>query len=391
MNANTRRWSVKCPHCGSPKLYNEVLFSATNDPGYWVVACGKCSQQYWVELGNPEDSYPRADVIEVGFDAYIGSVVKATEKALTNIPPHQVEHVFDREALAIYVCQKADVALEAAAYEALDASFKAVGAQYANAANMACANYRAVPDSDFAVARVQAPCACGDAHFATFYCEFKTNEWAPRDLSDWHLADISGCDLSEALDGLFTKTEIMQALEKLVIRWRLIMDQTLVAAPFIGHQYLKPEQKLSVWKWLIDLLDPKISVLLTRGKSFAAYKQVLQDVDGLDHSALEEFGLASQLIAADTKKHDFHAKFFVGVSSQACEVLSGSANLVKGKSIENIAFRGMSHATFKRRYLDKFKVKAMPTPQVRTSHFVSIAQDDHGNWLYCPRTGSRLL
>jgi hypothetical protein len=103
---------------------------------------------------------------------------------------------------------------------------------------------------------------------------------------------------------------------------------------------------------------------------------------------LEEYGLASRLVAADTKKQDFHAKFFIGISDERCEVLSGSANLVNGKSIENLAFKAISPERCASRYLDKLNVKlpALPAP---SRHFVLIEQDG-GKWKGRPEIGSRL-
>ncbi|WP_148221803.1 hypothetical protein [Rhizobium leguminosarum] len=44
---------------------------------------------------------------------------------------------------------------------------------------------------------------------------------------------------------------------------------------------------------------------------------------------LRTFGLESQIISGGTKKHDFHAKLFIGLGDKS-ELLSGSANIVGG-------------------------------------------------------------
>ncbi|MGY3396460.1 hypothetical protein ACVWW6_009051 [Bradyrhizobium sp. USDA 3311] len=86
---------------------------------------------------------------------------------------------------------------------------------------------------------------------------------------------------------------------------------------------------------------------------------------------LQEYGLESRLVAADTKKQDFHAKFFIGMNDEQCEVLSGSANLVNGKSIENLVFKAISPERCASRYLDKLNVK-LPEFPAPSRHFVLI-------------------
>jgi hypothetical protein len=76
---------------------------------------------------------------------------------------------------------------------------------------------------------------------------------------EYLLADVSRSDLPERLDGLNSKSEIMAFLEKLIIRWHLIADQIIVASPFVGHQWLSKEAKMSMWTWLLSMLDPRKS------------------------------------------------------------------------------------------------------------------------------------
>jgi hypothetical protein len=137
------------------------------------------------------------------------------------------------------------------------------------------------------------------------------------------------------------------------------------------------------------LLDPKKAVFITRGKEFKSYKTLLQDVAGFDHHLLEEYGLESKLISAETKKHDFHAKFFTGLNERTCEVLSGSANLVRGPSIENVAFTTISPEKWERSYLDKLNVR-LPPKEVPSAGFLLIHLDDEGKWTATIKSGPRL-
>jgi hypothetical protein len=180
----------------------------------------------------------------------------------------------------------------------------------------------------------------------------------------------------------------MAILEKLLIRWHLTSNSIVVASPFVGHQWMKQAEKMQIWTWLLGILDPGKAAFITRGKEFTSFRSLLQEVDGLDYRVLQEYGLESKLVAADTKKQDFHAKFFIGMDDERCEVLSGSANLLNGKSIENLSFKAISPERCASRYLDKLNVQ-LPTPEAPSRHFVLIRQDSD-KWTGNAVNGSRL-
>jgi hypothetical protein len=368
---------AKCPTCGRPNAYTEIRFNAVNDHGYWVGACPGCRVPFSLELLNPEESSAEFEVVESGEGRYAGNAPPVVDMAFTNIPPYKVQHRFDYDAFPIYWCQAADESLEASALAALKSHLPEIVKHYRAA--QAYALKGGLPDMDHVVVRMPIACRCGGDHQATFYARFLYNHQTQTRPEDYLLAGISGCDLGERLEGLYTKTEIMAALEKLVIRWHLTAEQILVAAPFIGHQHLKAQEKMDIWEWLIRILDPSRAVLVTKSAEFKSYKKILSDVEGLAHDLLKDYGLEAKLVSANTTKQDFHAKFFIGLSSAACEVLTGSANLVNGKSIENISFRSMEAAACRRRFLDKFN-KPLPKPKPVRPNFVLVEMDGDGKW-----------
>jgi hypothetical protein len=88
---------------------------------------------------------------------------------------------------------------------------------------------------------------------------------------------------------------------------------------------------------------------------------------------LERFDLQNKVVAQKNSKQDFHAKFYAGTFADKCEIISGSANLVGGPSVENIAFHKMSNDRFTKRYIDKLNLKSpLPIPKPRTAHWVLI-------------------
>ena len=85
-----------------------------------------------------------------------------------------------------------------------------------------------------------------------------------------------------------------------------------------------------------------------------------QDSTGIPYELLVEWGLLEPLIEAmETEKMTFfqksHAKYYVGVFDDYVEVLSGSFNIHKGPSFENISFRKYDKTFFRERYLHMFK------------------------------------
>ena len=54
----------------------------------------------------------------------------------------------------------------------------------------------------------------------------------------------------------------------------------------------------------------------------------------------------------------------LGISDDWCEVYSGSANLVRGPSMENTSFRRMTREAFNQRYLSRMALKEpLPAPE----------------------------
>jgi len=247
--------------------------------------------------------------------------------------------------------------------------------QFYNAQNFILANRTL--ELDNVVVTVPVPCQCGSSHNAIFYFRLALNDTSAPSASEMLLANIDGTSLEDELTGIHSKSFLMDALQKLIARWRLKFDQIVIASPFIAHQFMSKEEKLEVWEWLLSILDPQRTLFITRSNSYKDYKTALLD-SGLDHDMLASFGLESRIIGAGTKKQDFHAKVYVGVG-ETCEILSGSANLVPGKSFENASFSKMDRARVDARYLEPLGIVLPPAPTRARSH-LGIKQN-RGVWV----------
>lgn len=380
-----RQHVANCPACSEPHHYTEFKFPMVNDSGSWLIECSRCSQQFVVNLCNPADSDAKHCKVLERFDdkiaPYAGGAPKAAAAAIHNLNMNQQALRFDYGTEPIYRCARGDDDLEASALAALRMHYPAIRGQLDHAINIFLA--QRMPNVVHAVVHVTLDCPCGEQHRAIFYYPFRLDGSSSPSPEEMLLAHVSGADLADWLTGIFSKTYVMESLEKLIARWRLLSDQIIIAAPFVGHQYKTKAQKLEIWERLLGLLDADRTVLLTRPAGYSEYKKALLD-SGLDHDILVRFGLQNRIVSAGTKKQDFHAKVYIGVGERS-EVLSGSANIVSGKSLENASFAACTRTRVDSRYLGPLGV-TLSTPPARASYHVTIAQVG-GDWRFNVKAG----
>jgi hypothetical protein len=364
---------ANCPHCSQPHHYVEISFPIENDRGYWEVECSQCKAPFVIELANPLESGGdiRRQIKTRHAEPFAGDrAVVACDVLRHNIDLNRNSWSFHYLATPLYQCAKDVSNLEELAKKALGADIGQVLGAYGTAVNHLL---KGGAEHDIALVRVPLTCSCGGKHMATFYARMALGiEPGPNSESDFFLADVSGAMMEETLDGIVSKDDAMDLLEKLVIRWNLLADQILIVSPFVGTTYMSHEKQLEIWRWLLGMLRADKSIFLTRGATYTAYKRAME-TDGIPVDLLEKFGLENKIVAMDVRKQDFHAKFFAAVSERGCEVMSGSANLVRGPSVENIGFRAMDTGKFHERYLDRMNLKKpLPAPKAASRHWVLI-------------------
>lgn len=328
--------------------------------------------QFVVHLKNPAESDAGQCQILERFDdeiaAYDGLAPAAGETAIYKLEMNDAKLRFDYDRMPIYCCARTSANLEKAAFAALNQSYNQIGSQLVAATNQFLA--RRMPDDvEHAVILLDVPCECGGPHQVIFYRPFRLDGSDIPEPDAMLLADVSGTDVHNALTGILSKTDFMDALEKLIARWRLLSDQILIPTPFVAHQWKTKAERLAVWERLLGLLDATRTVLVKRGSSYTEYKKALLD-SGLDHSVLVRFGLENQLVGAGRKKQDFHAKIYIGLGDPS-EVLSGSANVVRGDSKENATFLPSDRARVASRYLEPLGID-LPVPRPRATYHVLV-------------------
>ena len=386
-----RQHVANCPKCDTPHHYTELKFPMINDRGSWLVACRKCGQHFVFDLRNPMESHsPDCVIVERHDDdinPYMGSAPRPGASAVYQLDMNPDRPQFDLGAFTVFKCAVSGDDLEAPAFATLGKAWQSIADVRADAVNQMLARSR-FPAVEHAVFSVELSCACGEPHTATFYHPFRLDGSEPPPLEALLLADVSGTDLTDVLTGILSKTDVMQALEKLIARWRLFNDQILLATPFVAHQWKTKAERLAIWDRLLAQLDPSRTVLMTRGATFKEYRAALIE-SGLDHDMLARFGLENRIVGGGKRKQDSHAKVYIGLG-ETCEVLSGSANMVKGGSMENISFQAFRRAKVETSYLKPLGV-ALPEPRPRLSHHLLIdCRDGEWRWDVVPGAAPRL-
>lgn len=369
--------AANCPHCKCTHHFVEIRHPIENDIGHWIVGCRGCTRSFAVAVLNPDESggainryiQSRAEQEFSGDTAML-----ATEIVRHNIDFNRTVSRYNYAGSPLYECELGGANLEEAAQAQLAKEFSGIVRAYGTAINNLL---KGGSDPKFFVARVGLSCSCGEDHVATFCGKM---DYSGRPLSEDRivLADVSGSKLLDTLTGIVTKTEFMDILEKLVVRWNLLFDQIIVVSPFVGYAQMGADRKLSVWERILSILDPERAILLTRTSTWNEYAKAMEEA-GVPTSLLKQFDLQNKIVATRHSKQGFHAKFYAGVGPERCELLSGSANLVDGPSVENIAFHEMAATRFFERYIKKLNLKApLPAAHSKGRHWVLIEKRERG-------------
>lgn len=351
-----RKHVANCPHCKMSHAYIDVKHVMANDPGYWVVKCSSCLEPFCIPgLHDVYDSYgagleilarEEGDISEADYPV-------AKEIAQHNLDLNKLTQIYDYTTCSLYECQ-CSKPLDRLALQQLEKEIDEVDMQYRWRIHYAI---KGKFHAEYVVAKIAMTCDCGMGHEATFYRRFVVDwDHPPLCADDFVLADVTGSHLSESLEGIRPKDEAMDLLAKLVARWNLLADQVMIASPFIGHQFLSREKQMVIWEWLLGMLDSRITVFVTRSASWKTYRNAME-ASGLPVTMLEQFGLENKVVSAGQSKQDFHAKFYAGLAADWAEVYSGSANLLRGPSLENTSFKRINRDVFNSRYLSPMALK----------------------------------
>ncbi|MDB5006062.1 MAG: hypothetical protein JWP45_455 [Mucilaginibacter sp.] len=357
-------------HCGTLKCMqvinvSEVMFQVMNDEGGIVFTCNSCSRKQGIRLSNPQESFHNlGGVRPLAYWMDYEEAAVLAEHGLTEAdliktpgyryqPPKTEPLPWPGTDRPLY--EHLGTNFEAASYAALESLAVEVNEHYKRYLNGWYLK-RHPCDRTFVVLE-----AGVDEQPQRLI--FSKNVDTERDLHSKNLllVDHNGCNLAERVDGIYTKSECLDFLKKLFLRWKQLTDGVLIVVPFVGYTFTGSDLKnLELWKFLNSHTDAAKTQLLTRSATFSLFKKATDRLD-VPFATLQEWDfltdMTKSMSSADNKFLErSHAKFYTGIFSDRVEMLSGSFNInAGGPSLENVSFKVYDKAHFRLRYLDKVR------------------------------------
>lgn len=348
---------TSCPKCSTVIAFSQVWTTeirigvmklpAQDDEGYVLGECSNCAYQFSIPVINPDYSGFSEGASLIGYifesDKSDDSIRRLAElPTLTQALDRELDmnrrsYAYEYAGRALYECRKCGAGMDDLVLRELKAKFKSITSEYSKYLSWSLKNGRGLPP-EYIFVRMLFNCSCGSdciAFLSKPYMEdLQLNE------CDFSICNIIGAKpiSSTIRPGVYSKSQIMQWLHKLLSRWTVLFDRIYVITPFVGHQWMKDQDLVDTWLELINRADPSKVKLITRKGQLTAFKRAYQAIKGIDYSLLEKLNLASRLLDEVVPDSKFHAKIYGAVSMSGCEVLSGSANLLSGPSKEVMHF-----------------------------------------------------
>ena len=390
MDVRSETIVVKCPKCKARiKLTQGHYKGGVNDKGGIVIECNTCHTQFATHLKNPNDAsgiseggkkiatwtdrLPPFIKEKYGVDEITISVVdRIIVSGFGDKPPKPEWTIAEKPVFG------ADgVNFEQTAVAELQKYLAEINKNYKSYRNWYLKRHSA--DKSFVIIDYEHNSRKYQAVFAK-----QVDNEKELNAHGLYLIHHSEVNLEVQIDGIYTKSEILVFLGRLLTRWRYTADQILLVVPFIGYNFKGTEKKLQkLWDWLITHVDNSKGQLVTRRGTVNMFRDA-QIKDGIPFDLLVEWGLVEPLVGAVSKKgatfEKSHAKYYVGVFENHVEVLSGSFNIHEGPSYENISFRKYDKQFFKNRYLHMLKNHTYPDTSLQEEvHYMTLGTDNPQN------------
>ncbi|MFF3700764.1 MULTISPECIES: hypothetical protein [Pseudomonas] len=355
---NVKKYNIQCQGCRSVIVFTQALTSNVTLPngtlipkfdedGVVTFECTKCQKLSRIKVVNPDVcyAYEGAEKVEYAFlegmpeplNLEIGEIATCDDYLAQDIGLHELDHNYSPTGEPLYTCHKCGAGLDEKAYEILIGQINNISNGFDRYLNWYLANGGG-PRPEYQIVRLPCKCECGLDTVSYFSKPY--SESANIKETDFALINIVGAKNLQGhlTPGSFSKTQIMQWLRKLQHRWAILFDDIYLITPFIGHQYLKSEQRVENWLNVVRKISPEKTKIVTRSSEVKLFEKAYSSISGIDYNKLQELGLSSQAIDGTIKKNKFHIKLYCAISKFGFEALSGSANIVEGPSIESMIF-----------------------------------------------------
>ncbi|AIR65046.1 hypothetical protein [Cedecea neteri] len=357
MYSTKKKFKGVCPHCNNVIDYHELKFQVVNDIGEILAKCQSCENMIGIPCKNPDESYIVSGADKIDYLDYECEPPSKLEKITVHFKYKgdifRSNPKFDTEAYNLYKCHDCDDNLEKKAYETMADQYPEWGRKVVQYISEDISGYGY--DAEKSIIKTDFTCDCGKNHSALFYKEFDHRDFSD---DDFLLGNINNCiPLEDRIDGTITKSDFIELIKKLIIRWELLFDKTYLIFPYVGHTRSESHELLDLWGDIISQSNSNKLKIITKTQTLNSYKNAVSAVFH-DYKILSKFKFTPQVIEDATRNTRFHAKIYCGVNDNYVECLSGSANIAKGPTHEQLTFKSYdSYATFYERFLKVFDTR----------------------------------
>lgn len=336
-------------------VLSNTLVPFQDEDGVMIGTCLNCNIEFAINVTNPDFSTFKSGALlidhffnEDGKDKngiYKKDKYQNHQHAIERVEGdddlsnYSTSYIYDEYPL--YICKHCGENLETLAYQKFCDKFEQLKNTLQSYISAMLKNGHG-DNPEYIIARVYFSCSCKREHQSLFFKRY-------RETVDIKASEFSICNVKGSLSvgdrikpGVYTKTNIISWLYKLIPRWTILFDKIYIITPFVGHQYKSSAETVELWIKLLNRLDPKKSIIKIRSNEMGKFKAAYSKVNNIDYDELENYQLGSDLISNAIVSDDFHAKIYCGVSQYRCEILSGSPNFVNGPSKEVVHFNMFS-------------------------------------------------
>jgi hypothetical protein len=356
-NESVSESNSKCPNCSSVvtiseaytkpcTLENGITVPAFDEDGVMIGECKSCDKNFAMDVTNPEFSEFISGAVKKDYyfkvddkrkkDLY-KNLFSATARVEgdNKLKNYYLNYIYDDYPL--YVCNQCGENLEYISLKAFKENFTLFQKEHNNYVNWSLKNAQG-QNPEHLIIKLDFRCSCGEECKGFFFKKYV--ETFNVEISEFSICNIVGARSLDKriMSGVYSKNNCVSWLYKLIPRWTLLFDKVYIITPFVGHQWLKSDKLMDTWLELVNRLDHKKSKILLKYGQFSSFRKAYSKENNVSYETLSEFELGADLLSELKQTNDFHAKIYCGIRQNRCEVFSGSANLVKGKSMEVMHF-----------------------------------------------------
>jgi len=269
-----------------------------NDFGGIIINCDNCNKLSYIKIKNPAETYIRSGATKVEYwdndittdeeaiNKYNG--IKALEKGvLITGELNKRELIFNTKSTSIHYCCNCGENIEELVYSTLFSNQTEIIKQHSTIMG---AYHKGYANGEYIIVQLPITCTCQYEEEVFLYADFDNgNFFTKGGIEELLLIGAKSAIETTNLDRICSKSECIEMLEKFIYRWNFLFPKILIATPFVGHQWMKEDQLLEIWDWLLNTLDPEKTIFITRRATFNKYKKVFENKNGISLEFLEDY------------------------------------------------------------------------------------------------------